>query len=104
MGVTISLPLFASPGQELEEAALVQGRHLRELAADLHERLLRAADALDRLGAAGWECRAALYDILLSHPGVQTEAEAVARLGALGVNPEELLIVEDVEEDASDLP
>jgi hypothetical protein len=104
MGVTITLPLFAGAGQELEEGALVQGRQLRDLATSLQERLLRAADILDRLSAAGWECRVALYDVLLSCEGVETQAQAVERLQALGVNPEELMIVEDVEEDEDDLP
>jgi hypothetical protein len=99
MGVTIALPLFAGAGQELEEGAAAEGRQLRELATDLQGRLLRAADTLDRLRAAGWECRVALYDVLLSCPGVETQDQAVARLGAAGVNPEELLIVEDLGED-----
>lgn len=97
-GVTVSLPLFANPGQELEEGAPVSGRQVRELAAALAERLARAADTLDRLAAAGWSFRMAMYDVLLLHPDVATESAAVARLRALGVDPSELMILEDVEE------
>ena len=43
-----------SVGQELEEGAPVRGQQVRELATSLGERLLAAADLLDRLTAAGW--------------------------------------------------
>jgi hypothetical protein len=99
MGVTVSLPLFANPGQELEEGSRAEGRHLRELAAALQERLLAAADILDRLTAAGWEARVAMYDLILLHEGVNTQEEAARRLEALGVNPEALMIIEDIEEE-----
>jgi hypothetical protein len=99
MGVTICLPVFGNPGQELEEGATVKGQQLRDLAADLQERLHKAADTLDKLGAAGWTGRVAMYDVILLHEGVQTREEAASRLRELGVDPEELMIIEDVEED-----
>jgi hypothetical protein len=98
-GVTICLPLFANPGQELEEGAPVSGRQVRDLAAALGERLAKAADTLDRLAAAGWSFRMAMYDVLLLHPDVATEAEATRRFQELGVDPGELMIIEDVDED-----
>ena len=99
MGVVICLPLFGPPGRELEEGTLIQSRQLRTLAADLQVRLLRAADSLDRLTAAGWSARVAIYDAILSLPGVETSEEATSRLQALGLSPDELIIVEDVDEE-----
>lgn len=103
MGVTICLPLFGNPGRELEEGQPLRGRPLRDLAEDLHARLYQAADLLDKLEADGWKTQVAMFDVLLHHPGVQTQEQAVARLRALAIDPEQLIIVEDVEEeDASD--
>jgi hypothetical protein len=99
MGVTVCLPLFGSAGQELEEGEPIEGRQLRELAAGLGERLSAAADLLDRLNAAGWSGRVALYDVILSCKGVETRAEAEQRLRELGADPEQFMIVEDVEEE-----
>jgi hypothetical protein len=99
MGVTICLPLFGNPGHELEEGAAVKGQQLRELTVNLTERLQQAADALDRLAAAGWKTQLAMYDVLLFHEEVQTREQATARLQAVGVNPDELMIVEDVEDE-----
>jgi hypothetical protein len=99
MGVVICLPLFGPPGRELEEGNAVQAKQLRNLAADLNDRLLRAADTLDRLTANGWTARVAMYDLILSQPGVETQDEAVRRLQTLGVAPEELLIIEEVEDE-----
>jgi hypothetical protein len=99
MAVTVSLPLFGNPGHELEEGAAVKGQQLRDLAGQLHERLGRAADTLDKLAAAGWSSRLAMYEALLLHPDVSTRDEAVHRLRALGLDPDEFMIIEDVEED-----
>jgi hypothetical protein len=96
MGVVICLPLFGPPGREMEEEETVGARRLRDLAAELSDRLGRAADTLDRLTADGWTARVAMYDLILSHPGVETPDEAVTRLRALGVAPEDLLIIEEV--------
>jgi hypothetical protein len=96
MGVTVCLPLFGSAGQELEEGALLKGEQLRELAAGLNERLLAAAELLDRLSAAGWSGRVALYDVILSCKGVETRAGAEQRLREVGADPEQFMIVEDV--------
>jgi hypothetical protein len=99
MGVTVCLPLFGNPGQELEEGAPVKGQHLRSLAAELQERLLKAAAMLDQLALAGWSSRLAMFDVILLHREVQTRDEALSRLQALGIDPEELMILEDIEEE-----
>src|SRR5947209_1883125 len=99
MSVIVSLPLLGPLGQELEEGSAVQGRQLRTLGKDLQARLERAAETLDRLTADGWAARVALYDVLLTRKGVETQEDAVGRLTALGVNPEDLLIIEEVEEE-----
>ena len=84
MGVTVSLPLFGNPGRELEEGEPIQGRHLRNLANDLNERLLKAADLIDKLTLDGWLTQVVMFDVLLHHDDVQTQDQAVARLHALG--------------------
>jgi len=99
MGVTVCLPLFGNPGQELEEGTVVTGQHLRNVAAELQDRLQKAAEALDKLRAAGWSAQMAMFDVILLHREVQTRDEATRRLQALGIDPEELMIVEDVEEE-----
>ena len=99
MGVTICLPLFGNPGRELEEGAPVKGKRLRDLAAELSERLQKAADTLDRLTEAGWTSQVAMFDVLLHQKGIETKAEATRRLQALGVNPDDLMIIEDVEDE-----
>jgi hypothetical protein len=99
MGVSVCLPLFGNPGHELEEGAALKSTQLRELGITLRERLDKAADVLDKLVAEGWSAQVAMFDALLIHPDVQTREEAVRRLQALGINPDELMIVEDVEED-----
>jgi hypothetical protein len=99
MGVTVCMPLFGNAGQELEEGARLDGARLRALGVALQERLAAAADTLDRLVAGGWSCRVAMYDVLLSCPGVETRAEVEKRFRELGVDPGQMMIVEDVEED-----
>jgi hypothetical protein len=99
MGVTVCLPLFGPPGRELEEGKALNGQQLRNLATELHERLHKAALTLDRLAAAGWSSRVAIYDVILSRPGVETKEVAVRILSELGLAVEEFIIVEDVEDE-----
>lgn len=99
MGVTVCLPLFGPPGRELEEGTTLTGRQLRQLATELQERLNKAADILEKLHAAGWSTRVAMYDVILTRPGVETQDEAVRRLGELGLAAEEFIIIEDVEDE-----
>jgi hypothetical protein len=99
MGVTVCLPLFGPPGRELEEGADVKGVQLRKLASDLHERLHKGAEILEKLHAAGWSARLAMYDVILTRPDIQTKADAERCLGTLGLAVEDFLIIEDVEED-----
>ena len=99
MAVVICLPLFGPPGRELEEEGAIQGKRLRQLATELTDRLQRAADTLDRLTANGWSAKVAMYDVMLSQAGVETPEEAARRLRELGVAPEDLLIIEEVEDE-----
>jgi hypothetical protein len=99
MGVTISMPLFGNPGHELEEGAPARSADLRDLGEALKVRLQRAADDLDKLSADGWGARVAMFDLLLWHPEVASREAAQERLRALGVDPESMMIVEDVAED-----
>jgi hypothetical protein len=103
MGVTVCLPLFGNPGQELEEGAPVKGQQLRELATQLQERLGKAADILDNLARAGWSTQLAMYDAILFHPHAKTHAEVLSLLQPLGIDPEMMMIVEDVAEEDDEL-
>jgi hypothetical protein len=98
MGVTVCIPLFAHAGKELDEGSAVTGKQLRDLAEDLDGRLKKAADIVDRLLGAGWSTQMATSDVLLSHQEVRSREDALQRLQALSIDPEELLIVEDFEE------
>jgi hypothetical protein len=40
-----------------------------------------------------------MFDVLLHQEGIETKEEATRRLEALGINPEELMIIEDVEDE-----
>jgi hypothetical protein len=102
MAVNVCLPLFGNAGHELEEGARVTGQQLRTLADDLQERLRKAADTLDKLVGAGWTAQTALYDVLLRNDQVQTRAEAEQRLRELGIDPGELMIFEEMEEEEPD--
>jgi hypothetical protein len=102
MSVTVCLPLFGPPGRELEEGRALRGPALRQLADGLHQRLLHAADLLDRFTAAGWGSQVAMYDVILTRDDVQTREQALLALAALEVDPEELMIVEDVDEEDED--
>jgi hypothetical protein len=102
MGVTVCFPLFGNAAQELEEGSQLTGQRLRDLTLALQERLARAADTLDRLTESGWSCRVAMYDVLLSRPGVETRAQAESVLREAGLSPEQFMIVEDVNEDDMD--
>jgi hypothetical protein len=99
VGVTVCLPLFGPPGREMEEGKPLIGQQLRNLATELHDRLHTAADTLDRLAAAGWSARVAMYDAILTRAGVATKEDAERRLGELGLSSEDFIIIEDVEEE-----
>jgi hypothetical protein len=97
MGVNICLPLFGAPAHELEENP--GSKDLRELADALHQRLLAAAEILDRLTQDGWSSQPAMFELLLFHPGVETREQAEQRLRSVGIDPALLMIIEDVEEE-----
>jgi hypothetical protein len=99
MAVNVCLPLFGTPGRELEEGAAVRGQQLRELGDALRDRLHEAAAMLDKLAAAGWTTQLAMYEVFLLHDAVQTREEAVRRLRELEIDPEQLMIIEEVDED-----
>ena len=99
MTVHVCLPLFGEPARELEGEATLSGRQLRDLAEQLRERLEKAADTLDRLRDAGWQARVALYEVVLTRGGVETREQAEQQLRAAGVNPDEMMIVEEVEDE-----
>lgn len=101
MSVNITLPLFGGPGHEIEEGTAVNGHQLRALGAQLNERLQRAGDSVDKLLAAGWETRVAVFDIVLSRQGVETVEEATRQLRQLGLDADQFVIIEELEEEGA---
>jgi hypothetical protein len=99
MSVNVCLPLFGTPAHELEADKALTSRHLRTLGDELRERLQKAADLLDKLKAAGWSAQLAMYELILAYPGVETRDQAEERLRAIGVDPAELMVIEEVDEE-----
>lgn len=99
MSVNVCLPLFGAPVHELEADKNVSGRQLRTLADELRERLLKAAEVLDKLKAAGWNAHVAMYEVGLTHAGVETREQAEQLLRANGVEPSLFMIVEEIDEE-----
>jgi hypothetical protein len=99
MSVLVSLWLFGKPGQELNEGGEVTADEVRALARDLSAHLEHVADILDKMTRAGWDAQMALYDIMLSHPYVRTESEARSRLDELGIDPDEVSLMEFEDEE-----
>jgi len=94
MSVSLYLFLFGKPGEELNaEGDSIEASQIRELRAHLAERLEAAATAVEKLSGAGWEATMSLYDVILSHPYINTEARG--RLEDLGLDPDFFLIMDD---------
>lgn len=98
MPVNVSLPLFGNAGHELEEGQPLQPAHLRNLAEEMNQRLIGLADLIDRLKAHGWTATTAMYDAILTHPQVKTRQEAEKILKDAGIDPAQLMILEEIEE------
>ncbi|HZY84936.1 MAG TPA: hypothetical protein VFE78_08900 [Gemmataceae bacterium] len=104
MSVMIMMYLFGKPGQELDEGEEVTPRQLRALAESLHGRLTEAADIVEKLTAAGWDAQMTLYDISLSHPYINTAAQAEEKLLDLGIDPKLVCIDEWEDEEEMEGP
>lgn len=102
MTVTLNVPLFMKPGQELREGEDVTPEELRALGRDIHARLEQAAAVVEKLTAAGWEAQMCLYDIILSNPYIHTAAEAEGKLMDLGIDSEHVYIDEWPDEEEED--
>jgi hypothetical protein len=98
MSVTLTMHLFGKPGWELNEGEEVTPQQLRALAEDLHGRLTGAADALEKLTAAGWDAQMTLYDVFLSHRYITTAAQAEEKLLDLGIDPK-LVAIDELEDE-----
>ena len=107
MSVSVSLWLFGKPGHELNEGEEIHADAIRALAQSMQERLVLAADIVEKLTGAGWEAQMGLYDVMLYNPYVRTEADVRTRLDGLGIDPDEVSILEfegeDDEEDFEEL-
>src|SRR5260370_9151596 len=89
MPISIMMHLFSKPAIELgKEGEPIDAADIRMLAEELHNRLRAAADAMDCLTGKGWDAQMALYDVILSHPYIDSEADARDRIADLGLNPD----------------
>jgi hypothetical protein len=103
MAVHISVFLFSKPAHELDkEGEEISGADVRALAEEMHQRLLHTAEVLDKLTAHGWEATMMLYDVALSHPYINTEAEARDRIADLGIDPDRICFMEFEDEEEWD--
>lgn len=98
MSVSVSLFLFGKPEQMIDEP--VSAQRLRDLRDQLNASLTASANALERMTADGWESEVALYDIVFTHPEVNTERQAIKRLKGLGLSAKDFRI--DEHDDAED--
>ena len=102
MGVEADLFLFGKPAWELdmEEAS---AEEIRKKGDEIKERLYRIAEIMEKLEQAGWErYSASLYSI--SFYKEINEEEAREELRRLGIDPEEvsLMEIEEEEEEAEE--
>jgi hypothetical protein len=103
MAVHISLFLFSKPAHELDkEGEEITGADVRALGEELHLRLQKTAEAIDKLTSHGWEATMMLYDVGLSHPYINTEAEARDRIADMGLDPEYFCFMEFEDEEEWD--
>src|SRR5262245_61821031 len=100
MSVNVCLPLFGAPADELEAEKAISGKQLRALGHELRERLLKAAELLERMEAGGWSAQPAMYEVVLTRFGVETREQAEQQIRAIGIDPSELMIIEEVEDEA----
>lgn len=94
MPVSISIFLFGKPGQELEEGETITPEEIRGLARELSERLEEVAEMVGKLTDAGWDAQTLLYDIALTHPYISTPVEVESVLLDLGIDPDQVAILE----------
>jgi hypothetical protein len=103
MMAQIMIFLFGKPGQELEEGGEVTSAQLRELGKILHARLEEAAEIVSKLESAGWAAQMTLYDVLLTHPYLNTRMAVEEQLDNLGIDPESVTI-DEWDDDEGDEP
>lgn len=98
--IEVIVHLFGKPAWEMK----IEGQEkifpsmLREKGVELKERLERAATILETLTKNGWSVYGTLYDLNFSKD-VDTEEEAKEELKKLGIDPDEVSIIELEEEE-----
>ncbi len=97
MGVEVDLFLFGKPEWEMNIEE-VSASEIREKGEELRERLNRIAEIMEKLENAGWErAGASLYSISF-YKDIAIE-DAKEELRQLGIDPEEVGLMEIEEED-----
>jgi hypothetical protein len=104
MYTTLELSIFGKPSfHGPDEGQAVTPEELRQVGQGLQQHLDHTAAILGKLQAGGWNGEMRLYDVAPSHPAVHSEADARARLQALGIDPKDVGICEDEDADAAEL-
>ena len=94
----MDLFLFGKPEWEIENMEEVSAEEIRKKGDEIKERLYRIASIMEKLEQAGWErYSASLYSI--SFYKEINEEEAREELRRLGIDPEEVSLMEIEEED-----
>ena len=97
----ITIHLFGKPSWEMDlenaEASGEMAATIANLGSELRARLLKASDLLLKLLQDGWSGEGGLYDVTLykDQSAMETEAELIA----LGIDPKDLSIEEEVDEE-----
>jgi len=101
MGVEVDLFLFGKPEWEMNMEE-VSASEIREKGEELRERLSRIAEIMEKLENAGWErAGASLYSISF-YKDIAIE-DAKEELRQLGIDPEEVSLMEIEEEDEEEI-
>ena len=101
MGVEVDLFLFGKPEWEMNMEE-VSASEIREKGEELRERLNRIAEIMEKLENAGWErAGASLYSISF-YKDIAIE-DAKEELRQLGIDPEEVGLMEIEEEDEEEI-
>ena len=101
MGVEVDLFLFGKPEWEMNMEE-VSASEIREKGEELRERLHRIAEIMEKLENAGWErAGASLYSISF-YKDIAIE-DAKEELRQLGIDPEEVGLMEIEEEDEEEI-
>jgi hypothetical protein len=100
MNVSVELPLWGKPGDDLPEGEEITAEELREQAAQMHEHLLEVTEIVEKVASLGWKASVAMYELQLELPEeITTADQAEQKLLDLGIDTSLVQISEWSDED-----